>query len=359
MTIISTSASHNKAKSVVNYDKPTLPALYLDRTNTSSTAAAAMTQANPAPSLPNELLSQCLLEYADWGDLAKLACVQSSWKSIVEDAASTSIESKWQLGQALQNGECGLEANSAQAMRHFRELSCVRMDETSYEYAAVSAKDNEQQQQPHAPSMRKLAEFEFDQQLTATMNNVETGMSNNAIPQQSQNDGDSESATAPQPTRTTPHHAKLGMAWLQAAYEIGDDADAAYELALNYEYGKHQVVVDVVAAFEWFQKAANAGHIDAMAELGLCYELGCGVEQDDQLALDWYTKAANEGHVTAKFSVAEAFEEARGVPQSDEEACLWYYRAAMVGDEDSKLALKRLYDIARIVVPGVTSLLNV
>jgi TPR repeat protein len=64
------------------------------------------------------------------------------------------------------------------------------------------------------------------------------------------------------------------------------------------------------------------------------------------------------GNAIAKFSVGEMFEEARGVPQSDEEACLWYYRAALVGDEDSKVALRRLYDIARIVVPGVAEILN-
>ena len=95
-----------------------------------------------------------------------------------------------------------------------------------------------------------------------------------------------------------------------------------------------------------------------MVELGLCYELGCGVEQSDEHALDWYTKAANLGHATAKFSVGEIFEEARGVPQSDEEACIWYYRAALVGCDDSKLALRRLYDIARIVIPNVATILN-
>ena len=96
-----------------------------------------------------------------------------------------------------------------------------------------------------------------------------------------------------------------------------------------------------------------------MAELGLCYELGCGVEQSDEQALDWYMKAANLGHITSKYSVAECFEEARGVPQSDEEACLWYYKAAIEGDHDSKMALKRLEDIARIVVPGVRAILDV
>ena len=78
-----------------------------------------------------------------------------------------------------------------------------------------------------------------------------------------------------------------------------------------------------------------------MAELGLCYELGCGVEADDETALDWYMKAAEAGHVTSKFSVAEAFEEARGVPQSDTEACLWYYKAAVEGCDDSRRALNR------------------
>jgi len=150
----------------------------------------------------------------------------------------------------------------------------------------------------------------------------------------------------------------LGLAWLQAAYELGNDVDAAHETAQIYEYARHGIQVDVNAAFQWFEKAAESGHVEAMTELGLCYELACGVEQSDEQALEWYTKAANLGHVTAKFSVGEAFEEARGVPQSDEEACLWYYRAALSGDEDSKTALRRLYDIARIVVPGVAEILN-
>ena len=99
-------------------------------------------------------------------------------------------------------------------------------------------------------------------------------------------------------------------------------------------------------------KAAENGHVEAMAEYAMCCELGCGREQSDTEALEWYTRAANMGHVQANFSVGEAFEEAKGVPQSDSEAVMWYYKAAVMGDEDSKKALKRLQDIARIVVPG-------
>jgi hypothetical protein len=150
----------------------------------------------------------------------------------------------------------------------------------------------------------------------------------------------------------------VGLSWLQAAYFYGNDSDAAHETALIYEYGHHGIEVDVVAAALWFEKAADQGNVESMAELGLCYELGCGVEQSDEKSLDWYTKAANLGCSIAKFSVAQIYEEARGVPQSDEEACLWYYRAALAGDEDSKVALRRLYDIARIVVPGVAVILE-
>lgn len=32
-----------------------------------------------------ELLHTCLTKFADWGDFAKLACVQSKWKNMVDD----------------------------------------------------------------------------------------------------------------------------------------------------------------------------------------------------------------------------------------------------------------------------------
>lgn len=218
------------------------------------------------------------------------------------------------------HGTSGLERNPERALSFLKELAQVATDENDHPIETLKSSSNEPVD-CFAPAMKAIAECYF------------------------QGNG-----VAKKPT--------TGLAWLQASFEIGKDIHSAHETAMLYEYGRNGIEVDVVAAASWFEKAAVAGHVDAMAELGLCYELGCGVEQSDEIALDWYTKAANLGHATAKFSVAEAFEEARGVPQSDEEACLWYYRAALVGDEDSKKALRRLYDIARIVVPGVAEILN-
>ena len=300
-----------------NKSVPILPALYFE-------ASRAPNANSSASNLPSEVLSHCF-SFADWGDLAKLAVVQSSWSTVLVDAAEHCIEAKWALAQALLNGSSGLAKNSRRAVAILRELAQVTTDENDIPTGGLGGLNDDSVMNSSAcfaPAMKAVSECYFA--------------------------GDG-----------VPKVPSTGMAWLQAAFHFGNDFDAAYATAMLFEYGRNGIEVDVVAAFQWFEKAAEAGHVEAMAELGLCYELGCGVEQSDENALDWYTKAANEGHATAKFSVAEAFEEARGVPQSDEEACRWYYRAALVGDEDSKKALRRLYDIARIVVPGVADILSV
>mmetsp|Transcript_13970 Transcript_13970/g.22007 ORF Transcript_13970/g.22007 Transcript_13970/m.22007 type:complete len:308 (-) Transcript_13970:90-1013(-) len=302
---------------MTSQSQPSLPPLYFEERRNNILQSEEHQDENEtcSPQLPSEILAMCLGNFSNWGDLAKLACVQKSWSDILTDAAEHSESSKWELAQALLEGTSGLQKNPVRALKLLRDLANI---ETDTEDKPVAVR---QGHTCFAPAVRKISECYF----------VGTGVAQNST---------------------------TGLDWLQAAFQHGDDIDAAHDIALTFEYGRNGVEVDVVAAAQWFEKAASAGHVEAMSELGLCYELGCGVEQNDEEALDWYTKAANLGHVTAKFSVGEAFEAARGVPQSDEEACLWYHRAAIAGDEDSKVALRRLYDIARIVVPGVAEILN-
>lgn len=328
--------------------------------NTSEEAAVAV--AAVVSLLPAELLHQCLAGYADYGDLAKLATVQREWSSVLADAVASSAAHQWELACALLDGRRGLQVDVRRAVTLLRELAVLANNsddgEEQQQRVAIDAAtlapvyDKEQQQQPepqadnnnnsgddnnneYAPmAMKKLA-FLF---LDGTMEKIAAAASA---------DNDNSGTD----------HKNIGLQWLECAFRVGRDADAAHEMALIREYGRYGVAADPSVAFAWFETAARAGHIEGMAELALCYELGCGCDPDDEQALDWYVRAAEAGHVTAKFSVGECFEEARGVPQSDTEACLWYYKAAVAGCDDSRRALKRLEDIARIVVPGVRALL--
>ena len=305
----------------------TLPPLYFSNKGLPLSTTTTTTTGDKHE-LPPELLATILNAYGSYSDYARLACVQDAWKDVLYDAAASSVEEQWNLAAALLEGTNGLQQNPTAALGLLYDLAAVDVDPTTQAPIIVTPKkkENEQNAQQHAyvsRAMQTIGHLYLDGTIT----------------------------TVPSTTAT-------GVAWLQAAYTVGHDAHAAYDVAILYEYGQHQVPVDVVAAAAWFHHAAAAGHTEAMAELGLCYELGCGVEADDATALDWYYKAAEGGHVTAKYSVAEIFEEARGVPQSDAEACRWYYRAALVGDEDSLRALRRLESIARIAIPGVGVLLD-
>ena len=50
-------------------------------------------------------------------------------------------------------------------------------------------------------------------------------------------------------------------------------------------------------AFGWFSKAAERGYTRAITNLGICFELGCGVEKDWDQALKLYSEGAEKGHL--------------------------------------------------------------
>jgi TPR repeat protein len=323
-TKVSTKSANAKANEEITPCRPTLPPLYLEQKLESNHNTAQNSNGIFQSILPSELSMKCLVDYATWGDLAKLSTVQSAFQTILKDAAEFGgQEHKWELAQALLNGKEGLQQNHRLAVKYLLELALgatgAAVDEefilTLANDENDSNDDTEAKTDLYTPAMRKLAQCYLKG----------AGVEKDLV---------------------------KGIAWLKYAAISGKDIDAAHEVALIYEYSLHGVDPDVVLAADWFLKAAEAGHVEAMAEYAMCCELGCGREQSDTDALEWYTRAANMGHVESNFSVGEAFEEAKGVPQSDEEAVMWYYKAAVMGDEDSKKALTRLEDIARILLPG-------
>ncbi len=101
-----------------------------------------------------------------------------------------------------------------------------------------------------------------------------------------------------------------------AAYERGD-----YETALRE-----------------FRPLAEQGQARAQVNLGLMYEKGQGVPQDDAEAVKWYRLAAEQGAADAQFILGFMYGTGRGVARDDVAAGRWYRKAAEQGAAAAEMA---------------------
>ena len=108
---------------------------------------------------------------------------------------------------------------------------------------------------------------------------------------------------------------------IQLLAEQGD-ANAQFLLGLIYERGQ-SVPQDDTEAFRWFRLAAEQGGAKAQYKVGFSYRTGLGVPQDSAEALQWYQLAAEQGDTPAQFSLGMMYATGRGVPQNDVTADMW------------------------------------
>ncbi|MDF1792012.1 MAG: SEL1-like repeat protein, partial [Thalassobaculaceae bacterium] len=81
-------------------------------------------------------------------------------------------------------------------------------------------------------------------------------------------------------------------------------------------------------AATWFREAAINGLDVAQFNLGVMYEMGLGVPEDETRALLWYHSAAEQGHPLAQYNLGRLYALGKGIPQSDAESKRWFQRAA-------------------------------
>lgn len=66
-------------------------------------------------------------------------------------------------------------------------------------------------------------------------------------------------------------------------------------VGICFEKGEMNFEMDVEKAFIYYKSAVEHGSIRAMHRVGLCYLNGKGVEKNNDLAFEWFEKAANAG----------------------------------------------------------------
>jgi hypothetical protein len=60
---------------------------------------------------------------------------------------------------------------------------------------------------------------------------------------------------------------------------------------------------DFATALKEWKPLAEKGDVDAQTNLGLMYQNGWGVPQDDKEAVRWYTLAAEQEHAKAQYNL--------------------------------------------------------
>ena len=84
------------------------------------------------------------------------------------------------------------------------------------------------------------------------------------------------------------------------------------------------------------KRLAEGGDKVAQNDLGLMYEYGRGVPEDDKEAVKWYRLAAEQGYARAQHNLGFMYYTGKGVPEDWVHAYAWFNIAIANGHEDAK-----------------------
>ncbi|KAJ3295920.1 hypothetical protein HK104_002189 [Borealophlyctis nickersoniae] len=123
--------------------------------------------------------------------------------------------------------------------------------------------------------------------------------------------------------------------WYHKAAMAGHPAS---QIAVGYNL-LHGLGIEKNAAkaAEWFQKAADQGNPEGQHNLAICYRNGLGVGSDPKMAdglkaAKWYKRAAEQGDAGAQNNLGYCYRNGTGVGRDKRKAAEWYKMAADQGD---------------------------
>lgn len=90
--------------------------------------------------------------------------------------------------------------------------------------------------------------------------------------------------------------------------------------------------------------AALRGNKEAQFQVGVIFERGIGIEQNQSLAAQWFEKSAVQGYVDAQYNIAIMYAAGRGVDEDEGKAMMWLAKAAKQKDKDARKLLNEIID---------------
>ncbi|MCU0469876.1 MAG: toll/interleukin-1 receptor domain-containing protein [Arcicella sp.] len=120
-------------------------------------------------------------------------------------------------------------------------------------------------------------------------------------------------------------------------------ADAQFYLGLAYDNGVG-VVQNDLEAVKWYSKAAEQGYAAAQNSLGKMYRFGRIVKKDKKKSFQLYRKAAEQGYVEAQHSLGVLYSNGEGTERDNIEAVKWFKKAAKQGLDIAQYSLGFSYE---------------
>ena len=77
-------------------------------------------------------------------------------------------------------------------------------------------------------------------------------------------------------------------------------------------------------SFEETKRLAEQGYARAQYDLGVMYDEGDGVPENDVEAVRWFRLAAEQGNALAQYNLGLMYANGRGVPQTNLRAYVWF-----------------------------------
>ena len=122
--------------------------------------------------------------------------------------------------------------------------------------------------------------------------------------------------------------------------------DAQFCLGVMYDNGEG-LPENNAEAVKWYRLAADQGDASAQFCLGVMYDNGRGVPEDKAEAVKWYRLAAEQSEASAQFCLGVMYDNGEGLPENNAEAVKWYRLAADQGDASAQFCLGVMYDNGR------------
>lgn len=129
------------------------------------------------------------------------------------------------------------------------------------------------------------------------------------------------------------------------------NASAQFYIGLIYEQGRG-VPEDEQKAIEWYHKAAEGGFTSAQKNLANRYFLGKGVKKDFKQAVYWWSKAAEEEEEMSLFMLGKCYENGLGVQKNYLESILYYQRAIdteVLDEYDEETAKGKIEELVSVL----------